>query len=110
MVAAHFVEFQDRVEICAASEQTVACAACSILSEEAAARGFIARKVWPDANDIEAAGSVRNKPCERRFPHRSGDESWMVEKCPCPARQAMNHAVMAIMLLGVAIRGPRPVL
>jgi hypothetical protein len=80
------------------------------LLEEATARGFIARKVSPDADDIEAAGSVRNKLCQRRFPHRSGDATRMVEKCPCPARQAMNHAVMAIMLLSVAIRGLRPVL
>ena len=101
---------KDRVEICADREQTVACAARSILSEEAAARGFIARKVWPDANDIEAAGSVRKKSRKRRFPHRCGDETGMVEKCPCPARQAMNHAIMAIMLLSVAIRGPSPVI
>ena len=88
----------------------VACAVRSILSEEAAARGFIARKIWPDANDIEASGSVRKKSCERGFPHRSGDETGMVEKCPCPARQAMNYAVMAIMLLSVAIQRLRPVL
>src|ERR1700721_2845857 len=82
----------------------------SILSEEAAACGLIAGKVWPDANDIEAAGSIRNKSCECRFPRRSGDETGMVEKCPSPARQAMNHAVVAIVLLGVAIPGPGPVI
>ena len=91
-------------------QQRVACAVRSILSEEAAVCGFIARKVWPDANDIEAAGSICNKSCECRFPHRGGDETGMVEKCPCPARQAMNHAVVAIMLLSVVIRGPRPVI
>jgi hypothetical protein len=56
----HFVDFQDRVELCR-EQQRVACTARSILSEEAAACGFIARKVWPDANDIEAAGSICNK-------------------------------------------------
>jgi hypothetical protein len=59
---------------------------CSILPEEAAASNFVARTVWPDANDIEVAGSVRNKPCERRFPRRSGDETRMVVQCPCPSR------------------------
>src|ERR1700689_3584907 len=82
----------------------------SIPSEEAAASSLVARKVWPDANDIEAAGSVRNKLCERGLPHRSGDETGMVKKCPRPARQAMNHAVMAIVLLSVAIHRLRPVL
>jgi hypothetical protein len=82
----------------------------SILSEKSAARSFIARKVWPNANDIEAAGSVRNKSCECSLPHRNGNETGMVKKCPCPARQAMNHAVMAIMLFSVVIRGPRPVI
>jgi hypothetical protein len=60
----------------------VACSACSIFSEEATARGFIARKVWPDADDIEAAGSVRNKLCQRRFPHRSGDASRFASAAP----------------------------
>ena len=83
----------------------------SILSEEAAACSFIARKVRPDANDIEAAGSICNEFVRSgRFPHRSGDETRMVEKCPCPAGQAMNHTVVAIMLLSVVIRGPRPVI
>src|SRR5215831_8550391 len=100
----------ENASLLSSEQQTVACTARSILSEEAAARGFIARKLWSDANDIEAAGSVRNKSCECRFPHRSGDQTGMVEKCPCPARQAMNHAVMAIMLLSVAIRGPRPII
>jgi hypothetical protein len=52
------------------------------LLEEATARGFIARKVWPDADDIEAAGSVRNKLCQRRFPHRSGDASRFASAAP----------------------------
>src|SRR5580704_12981549 len=82
----------------------------SIPSEEAAASSLVARRVWADANDIEGAGSVRNKSCERGFPRRSGDKTGMVEKCPCPARQAMNHAVMAIVLLGIAIHRLRPVL
>ena len=85
-------------------------AAGSILSEEAAACGFIARKVWPNTNDVEAAGSVRKKSRECRIPHRGGDETGMVEKCSCPARQAMNHAVVAIMLLSIVIRGRRPVI
>ena len=82
----------------------------SIPSEEAAASSLVARKVWADANDIEGAGSVRNKSCEREFPRRSGDKTGMVKKCPCPARQAMNHAVVAIVLLSVVIRGPGPVI
>jgi hypothetical protein len=97
-------------EIRAANQQIVACAVRSILSEEAAAGSFIARKVWPDADDIEAAGSIRNKSSERRFPRGSGDKTGVVEECPCPARQAMNRAVMAIVLLSVAVRGPRPVI
>ena len=97
-------------EVVAWLRALVACAAGSILTEEAAARGFIARRIWPDANDIEASGSVRKKSCERGFPNRSGDEIGMEEKCPCPARQAMNYAVMAIMLLSVAIQRLRPVL
>jgi hypothetical protein len=110
MVAAHFL-LNFRIELrLAAIEQTVACAACSILSEEAAASNFVARKVWPDSNDVEVAGSVRNKSLERRFPRRSGDETGMVVQCPGPARQAMDHAVMAIMLLSIAIHRPRPVL
>ena len=47
--------FRIELSLCR-EQQRVACAARSILSEEAAACGFIARKVWPDANDIEAAG------------------------------------------------------
>ena len=34
-------------------------AAHSILAEETAARGFVARRVRPDADDIEATGSIR---------------------------------------------------
>ena len=73
----------------------------------------LSRTIWfslTDANNIEAAGSVRNKSCDGRFPRRSGDETGMVEKCRCPARQAMNHAIMAVMLLSVTIRGLRPVI
>ena len=97
-------------EVVAWLRALVACAVRSILPEETAARRFIAWKVWPDANDVEASGSVRKKSCERGFPHRGVHETGMVEKCPCPPRQAMNHAVMAIMLLSVAIQRLRPVL
>jgi hypothetical protein len=105
-----WLDFRIELRVSTPGQQTVANAARSIFSEEAAARGFIARKVWPDANDIEAAGSVRKKSCERRFPHRRGDQAGIVEKRPCPACKAMNHAIMAIMLLSVAIRGSRPVI
>ena len=82
----------------------------SIFAEEAPARSFIAREIWPGADDIKATGPICSKARERDFPHCGRSETRVVQEGYSPAGKAMDHAVMAVVFLGVCVCRGGPVI